>query len=79
MPVVIVHYFAALREKKGRETERVEFDADLGVGALYEELFPSSDGESIPVAFAVNKTYVTADHPLSDNDEVAFIPPLGGG
>jgi len=79
MPVVIVHYFAALREKKGRETERVELDAELQVGALYEKLFPSTDGQVVPVAFAVNKAYVSADHVLSDNDEVAFIPPLGGG
>ena len=79
MPVVIVHYFAALREKKGRETERVNFEAGLSVGALYETLFPSTDGDVLPVAYAVNQNYVSPEHPLQDQDEVAFIPPLGGG
>ena len=28
---------------------------------------------------AVNLEYVQLDHPLSDNDEVALIPPVSGG
>lgn len=28
---------------------------------------------------AVNQTLVTADHPLTDGDEVAFFPPVTGG
>jgi molybdopterin synthase catalytic subunit len=28
---------------------------------------------------AVNRTYVSWDHPLADGDEVAFIPPVSGG
>jgi molybdopterin converting factor small subunit len=39
---------------------------------------PSAEGE-MPAMFAVNQAYVDADHPLKHLDEVAFIPPLGGG
>jgi len=28
---------------------------------------------------AVNQTVVALDHPLADNDEVAFFPPMTGG
>jgi molybdopterin converting factor small subunit len=42
-------------------------------------MFPPTDGRVLPVMFAVNQQYVTADHPLVEGDEVAFIPPLGGG
>jgi len=28
---------------------------------------------------AVNESYATADEPLQDGDELAFIPPVAGG
>jgi hypothetical protein len=31
------------------------------------------------VAFAVAQEYVDKTHPLQDNDELAFIPPVSGG
>jgi molybdopterin converting factor small subunit len=31
------------------------------------------------MAFAVAQEYVDKDHPLQDNDELAFIPPVSGG
>jgi molybdopterin synthase catalytic subunit len=31
------------------------------------------------VAVAVNQEYATPEHPLSDNDEVALLPPVSGG
>ena len=31
------------------------------------------------LAFAVAQEYVDGDHPLRDNDELAFIPPVSGG
>jgi molybdopterin converting factor small subunit len=31
------------------------------------------------LAFAVAQEYVDKTHPLQDNDELAFIPPVSGG
>ena len=31
------------------------------------------------VQVALNKTVVRGDHPLSANDEVAYLPPMSGG
>ena len=42
-------------------------------------MFPPSPEGAMPAMFAVNQTYVDGDHPLEHSDEVAFIPPLGGG
>ena len=46
---------------------------------LYEQLFPVELGERISVGFAVNKSMVSGATVLSGGDEVAFIPPVGGG
>ena len=76
---VHVRYFAVLRERKGCTDEAVTLAAPMTIGALYAELFPPSELGTLPVMYAVNEGYVAADHLLTDGDEVAFIPPLGGG
>ena len=76
---VTVHYFAALRERAGCSQALVEAQSAVAVGDLYAQLFPAGPEGSLPVMFAVNQEYVGAEHCLTDGDEVAFIPPLGGG
>ena len=76
---VTVRYFAVLRERRGRDEERVPLAAGDTVGGLYARLFPPVDGARLPVGFAVNRALVGADTPLQAGDEVAFLPPLGGG
>ena len=76
---IMVRYFARLREIRGVPEETVELSGPTSVGALYTNLFAAEAGEAIPVMYAVNQAYVEADHVLDDGDEVAFIPPLGGG
>ena len=76
---VTVLFFAMLREQRGRAEERVPLLPGERVGALYARLFPPGPSGALPVGFAVNQAYVGAEHPLADGDEVAFIPPLGGG
>jgi molybdopterin converting factor small subunit len=49
------------------------------VEALYAELFPPGRDGAMPVLFAVNRTYVGPRHVVAAGDEIAFIPPLGGG
>jgi molybdopterin converting factor small subunit len=35
--------------------------------------------DRIPVAYVRNQRVCAADTPVADGDEVAFLPPLGGG
>ena len=76
---VEVQYFAVLRERRGEREEVLEIEMGLTVAELYQRVFPPSDGGALAVMFAVNQVYVQSDHVLEDGDEVAFIPPLGGG
>lgn len=79
MASVTVRYFAVLREKRARDEEQVEVLPGETVGGLYERLFPPGPAGKLPVGFARNQEYVSADTPVADGDEVAFLPPLGGG
>ncbi len=76
---VEVRYFATLREQRGRDTEQVEVHEGCTARALYHRLFPTIDGQRVPVLYAVNQEYVQAEHALTEGDEVVFVPPLGGG
>lgn len=76
MAVVRVRYFAALRERKGLEREDVELLPGETLGALYARLFPPGD---LPVAYARNASTASRDERPDDGDEVAFLPPIGGG
>jgi molybdopterin converting factor small subunit len=82
MPVIRVRYFAMLRDLRdpGGEEELSRPDGER-VAELYAALFPSltSAGQRLPVAIAVNQAYVSGDYVPAEGDEVAFIPPVGGG
>lgn len=77
MPRITVLYFAGLREQRGRHQEELEVPEGITLARLYADLFP--DGGALPVAFARNQRYAGADEMVADGDEVAFLPPLGGG
>ena len=74
-----IRHFAVLREHRGKTEESIDVNPGTAVGALYNQLFPASELGSLPVMYAVNQVYVDAGHVLEEGDEVAFIPPLGGG
>ena len=78
MQVQVLH-FAILRERAGCPEQRVQIASGTTVSQLYNTLFPGLSDGSFSVMFAVNQAYVEGDHLLADGDEVAFIPPLGGG
>lgn len=42
-------------------------------------MHPAIAGDSSRLMIAVNEEYQEHDYLLSDNDEVAFIPPVSGG
>ena len=76
---VVVRYFAVLREWKGREREEVDLLPGETAAGLYARLFPPGPEGALPVGFARNLEYVAGGTALQDGDEVAFLPPLGGG
>lgn len=77
-----VRFFASLRERLGKseETREVPPGATVAtVWALLVQEHPELAAVERAIAFAVAHEYVDKDHPLQDNDELAFIPPVSGG
>ena len=79
---VRIRYFAALRETTGRDEETLDLPAGASAAAaraLLAERYPTLANVLPRCAVALNRSYVAADVALADGDELAFIPPLGGG
>ena len=79
---VRIRYFAALREATGRDEELLDLPSAATaatVRALLVERYPALANVLPRCAVALNRSYVSADAALHDGDELAFIPPLGGG
>lgn len=73
---VRVRYFAVLRERRGVQVEEVDLPDGCTAADAYAHLCPPAE---LPVAFAVNEAMASGKTPLREGDEVAFLPPLGGG
>ena len=80
---VTVRLFARLRDIAGaaelvaRGGARRD-DRDRCGSELARE-FPELAGYERSISSAVNADYARMDHPVSDGDEVAFLPPVSGG
>ena len=79
---VHLRFFAMLRER----LHASEAEVTLPEGATVEQLWASLCDQhpqlvelTPSISFAVNREYVGKDHRLSDDDEVALIPPVSGG
>jgi molybdopterin converting factor subunit 1 len=79
---VTVRLFARLRDVTGEST----LHRDLPNGATASVLWNSLAAEYTELASyrnavstAINEEYAKMNHPLSDGDEVAFLPPVSGG
>ena len=72
---VTVRLFAGLRERAG--TGRIEVDGVERVGDVWARL--GLGDEPGGLLYALNREYVGRDHALADGDEVALLPPVGGG
>ena len=79
-------YFAWIKDKVGCESEEISLPVEItNVGMLISWL--SRRGPQYEDAFefievikvVVNQMVVLNDHPLKDDDEVIFIPPIAGG
>ncbi len=77
-----LRFFASLRERLGRSEDSCEVPEGATVRTVWEALkreHPALIEVERSLAFAVAQEYVDGDHPLRDNDELAFIPPVSGG
>lgn len=79
-------YFAWVRERIGQSSEEVECPEGVTtVGELIGWLAERGGGyaeafeNTALVRTAVNHDHVDASHPVTDDDEVAFFPPVTGG
>jgi molybdopterin converting factor small subunit len=79
MARITLHLFAQLRERRGVDTEELEIELPVTAAEAYAQLFPPGPEGVLPVGFAVNHELVAGSTPLHDGDELAFIPPVGGG
>ncbi|NOK63195.1 MAG: Molybdopterin synthase catalytic subunit [Chloroflexi bacterium AL-W] len=79
---VVVHYFAGHRDITGCSEERIALAEGATVGMLWEQLivqYPRLAGYTGSVLYAVNQEFSTLETPLSNGDEIAFLPPVSGG
>ena len=77
---VHVRLFAAARELVGKGQVIHELPGGATVQALMADLFRLYPGlAEMRLRFAVNAAYVGEETLLRDGDEVACIPPVGGG
>ena len=77
---ITVAYFAQLRELVGSDSELIETDSETPAG-LFEEIRAKYH---IPLKrkgmmVAVNGDFTDWAHPITDGEEIVFIPPVAGG
>ena len=79
---VQLRFFASLREKLRRSEAEWELAEGASVADLWSSLcnsHPDIEPLGPSMSFAVNREYVERDRVLSNDDEVALIPPVSGG
>jgi len=75
-------FFAVLRDIAGRSEDVVELPDGTRAGDVWQRLrdeHAALRDYIQPPMIALNESYVSADEPLHDGDELAFIPPVAGG
>jgi sulfur-carrier protein len=80
--LVTVRLFAAVREAFGQSELVMELPTDSTVRSLSDVLCLSGARQAAVLAHttvAVNQRFAAPDTILHEGDEVAFLPPVGGG
>ena len=79
---VRLRYFAGAREATGLDAEELDLADGTSIEALLETLIaqhPKVADIAPSLRFAVGASFAERDHVLHDGDEIALIPPVGGG
>ena len=79
---VTVLFFGILKDLVGLREESVEVEPNTTLGTLFErysQRFETLQAKRPSILFARNQEFATAETLLTDNDEVAFLPPVSGG
>ena len=79
---VKVRLFAGLREALSRDQLELELPSGATAEVAWQRLVAGRDDVAARrrgLAVAVNRQYSSFAAPLSEGDEVAFIPPVSGG
>jgi molybdopterin synthase catalytic subunit len=82
MMLVKVLFFGVLKDLVGKAEERLDVPPGTTLGSLfasYSQRYETLQGKRPSILFARNQEFATADTALSENDEVAFLPPVSGG
>ena len=77
-----MRYFASLREITGLSEEALNIPEETtvaGARTLLLERYPRLESALARAVCAINHQYVTPETVLKKNDEIVFIPPVGGG
>jgi len=72
-----VKFFASLRERMGRTSDKVTLEGEATVSDVWSQV--SSEPMPSNILVAVNKEYTDLSQALKNGDEVAFFPPVTGG
>src|SRR3954447_22909893 len=79
---VTVLFFGILKDIIGQPEESVEIEPNTTLGSLfdhYSQRFETLQWKRPSILFARNQEFAPAETILTDNDEVAFLPPVSGG
>ncbi len=79
---IVAKFFAALREEIGDREVILTLPECATVQDLLEKLtveHPPLSAYMDSLHFAVNRAFASAQTVLQDGDEVALLPPVGGG
>lgn len=80
--VVKVLFFGVLKDLTGLSEEMVEIAPATTLGGLldrYAERFETLKAARPSILLARNREFSNPDTPLTDQDEIAFLPPVSGG
>lgn len=81
---VTLRYFAIYRQRLGRSRETRTVPAGTTVAELFDQVTAADPTIQAPALRAatmlmVNQEYADGGQPLTDGDEVVFVPPVSGG
>ena len=76
--IIVVKYFASISDAIGKTSEKIVLQQDKTAGEIWLDVSKNIKYTG-KVMVAVNHEYVDMSYLLTENDEIAFFPPVTGG